>query len=179
MHLSRPFRLDRANSIFRIRESVPSRVRSYYANRESAGRRERPNGRARRWDRRSEPSEEKAVISEWHRAMHGLGQTDRDKWRTVRSGKRRGARGIVLRIYILHGRVSNGRADERTEGRMISALLGSAAIGNGKKAHSLDLHFLSLFSRRLLSSRHRGGAFSARLNSPGGIQRRWAPMVAV
>lgn len=45
--------------------------------------------------------------------------------------------------------------------------LSSVAIANGKKAHSLDLHFLSLFS--IVSSPRAAAeaAFSARLNSPG------------
>lgn len=72
----------------------------------------------------SRRAEEKAVISEVaHRAVAmRLGQLDRDKLRTVQNGGGKSRRGIVLRGCILHERVSNGRADERTEGRMISSL---------------------------------------------------------
>lgn len=45
--------------------------------------------------------------------------------------------------------------------------LGSVAIANGKKAHSLDLHFLSLFSVVSFPRATAKAAFSARLNSPG------------
>lgn len=66
--------------------------------------------------------------------------------------------------------------------------LGSVAIANGKKAHSLDLHFLSLFPVVSSPRAAAKAAFSARLNSPGVFaqgrsrrrrKRRWDPMVRV